>query len=204
VNSCNSFAIYERHNGEIAVAFRPEFIVDYALHSAVLHETGELGLPLLNNLAALTEDKIDSAEGLERTTIFVQMAKKYRAQDFRRRVLAAYEHRCAMCALQLELIDAAHILPVAAPKSTDETSNGIALCKLHHAAFDRNLIVLDESYKIAINDKAVQRLVDLDKVGGLKGFKQNLKTVIVLPADRRDYPNKEYIRAANAVKNSAG
>lgn len=59
---------------------------------------------------------------------------------FRERVLAAYRRRCAMCSLaHVELLDAARIVP-AADTGEPRVSNGIALCKLHHAAFDRHLL----------------------------------------------------------------
>jgi putative restriction endonuclease len=103
----------------------------------------------------------------------------------------------------LELIDAAHIIPVAASTSTDETKNGIALCKLHHTAFDRNLISFDERYKIEVSDSEVSRLTASNLVGGLKEFKQKLRTAIILPADRRDYPPPEYITEARKVRSWA-
>jgi hypothetical protein len=37
----------------------------------------------------------------------------------------------------VELLDAAHILPDGHPKGEPVVPNGLALCKLHHAAFDR-------------------------------------------------------------------
>lgn len=106
-----------------------------------------------------------------------------------------------MCAVQLELIDAAHIIPVAASNSTDETTNGIALCKLHHAAFDRNLISFDERYKIEVSDKETKRLTNENLAGGLKEFTRHLKTAIILPTDKRDYPSEVYIREARIVRN---
>jgi putative restriction endonuclease len=198
----HAFAIHKRHNGEIAVAFRPEFFVDYALNSASLHKTGkaEIDMSLLNGLDDLTDEKIDLIKNVERKIIISKIARKYREQDFRRRVLGAYQHQCAMCGVQLELIDAAHIIPVAAPTSTDETINGIALCKLHHAAFDRNLISFNENYKIEVSSAEENRLSAVNLVGGLKEFKKNLKSAIILPADKRDYPKSNYIKEARSVR----
>ncbi len=48
-----------------------------------------------------------------------------------------------MCGLGLDLIESAHILPVAAPGSVDEVRNGLALCANHHRAFDRHRIWVD-------------------------------------------------------------
>ncbi|MBS0309170.1 MAG: HNH endonuclease, partial [Proteobacteria bacterium] len=165
----HAFAMHHRQNGEIAVAFRPEFLADYALNASSLHATGQAAadMSLLNSLETLTDSQIVTVKNQGRQVVLTQIAKKFRASDFRRRVLGAYEHRCAVCGVQLKLIDAAHIIPVAASSSTDETKNGIALCKLHHFAFDRNLLSFDERYKIEISDSEVERLTAENLAAGL-------------------------------------
>lgn len=201
----HAFSIHRRQNGEIVVAFRPEFLVDYAINSESLHKTGKAveDLSLLNSLDSLTDAQIGAVTNKERQVILSRIARKYRAHDFRRRVLGAYEHRCAVCGVQLELIDAAHIIPVADPTSTDETTNGIALCKIHHAAMDRNLISFDEKYRIEISESEIERLADANLAGGIKEFKRHLKTAIILPTDRRDYPSPTYIKQARSVRSWA-
>jgi len=60
---------------------------------------------------------------------------------FRERVLDAYRERCAFCSLRRrELLDAAHIIPDSEPGGVAEVRNGIALCRLHHATFDRHVV----------------------------------------------------------------
>ena len=198
----HAFSIHRRHNSEIVVAFRPEFLVDYARNAETLHKPGSKAnaLSLLNSLDTITDEQLGTIPNKERRIILSQIARKYRAQDFRRRVLGAYEHHCAVCGVQLELIDAAHIVPVADPASTDETSNGLALCKLHHAAFDRNLVSIDENYKIELSETEIARLENVNLAGGLSGFKKHLKSAIILPADRRDYPNPIYIKQARSIR----
>ena len=198
----HAFSIHQRHNGEIAVAFRPEFLVEYALNAESLHKTGKAAedLSLLNSLDSITDAQIGAVASKQRQIILTQIAKKYRAYDFRQRVLGAYEHRCAACGVQLKLIDAAHIVPVADPTSTDETTNGIALCKIHHAAMDRKLISFDEKYKIEISESEIERLAEVGLAGGIREFKQHLKAAIILPTDRRDYPSPAYIKQARAVR----
>ena len=64
--------------------------------------------------------------------------RRLHQRAFRERVLRAYRHQCALCRLRhSELLDAAHILPDAEPEGEPVVRNGIALCRLHHAAFDR-------------------------------------------------------------------
>lgn len=57
-------------------------------------------------------------------------------------VLDAYNRRCAMCGLGLNLVQGAHVYPASAPGSPDVVSNGIALCANHHVAFDRHEIAV--------------------------------------------------------------
>ena len=45
---------------------------------------------------------------------------------------------------------------------SDETSNGIALCVLHHRVFDRNLVTSNGDYQI-INEKQGNKGIDLAK-----------------------------------------
>lgn len=57
---------------------------------------------------------------------------------FRERVLRAYRHQCAFCRLRhAELLDAAHIIPDTESEGQPSVSNGLSLCRLHHATFDR-------------------------------------------------------------------
>lgn len=197
-----AFAIHYRGNGEIAVAFRPEFFVEYALNAETLHSTGQTtdDLTLLNNLGALSDTVISEVQNQERRVVISQIARRYRATDFRRRVVGAYGHRCAMCGVQLELIDAAHIIPVASDRSTDETRNGISLCKLHHAAMDQNLVSFDERYRVEVSPAEVARLRAANLVGGLAEFEQSLRTAIILPNDRRDYPPPDYISESRVIR----
>lgn len=60
---------------------------------------------------------------------------------FRPRVLRAYGSRCALCRLgHAQLLDAAHIVPDGQARGEPVVPNGLALCKIHHAAYDSNII----------------------------------------------------------------
>src|SRR5690606_35052503 len=111
------------------VAFRPEFLMDYAINARSLHRVGEAhgDYEVLSEIERIQPEDVDSITNEERRKVVSTIVRRYRASDFRKRVLGAYEHKCAMCGVQLELIDAAHILPVAADQSTDDTNNGVAL-----------------------------------------------------------------------------
>ena len=199
----HAFSIHRRHNGEIAIAFRPEFLVEYALSAESMHRSGKAveDIAVLNSLDSITDAQIGAVANTQRRIIISQIARKYRAHDFKQRVLGAYGNRCAVCGVQLKLIDAAHIIPVADPSSTDETANGIALCKIHHAAMDRNLISVNENYRIEVSSTEINKLEKDGLHGGIKVFRQHLKTAILLPADRRDYPKPTYFKRARVVRN---
>ena len=69
---------------------------------------------------------------------------------FRAQVLAAYDNRCALCRLRhLELLDAAHIRSDSVGGEPVVT-NGIAMCKIHHAAFDSLLMAVRPDYAIEV------------------------------------------------------
>jgi putative restriction endonuclease len=72
-------------------------------------------------------------------------------QAFREKVLIAYRHQCSLCRLKhQELLDAAHITPDRDPEGEPIITNGIALCKLHHAAYDNFIIGVSPDYIIHV------------------------------------------------------
>lgn len=79
-------------------------------------------------------------------------------RTFRTQVLDAYQHRCAMCSIKFdELLEAAHIIPDSAPDGEAVVPNALALCNLHHAAFDRLLVDVDDDFRIVLSDEFQRR-----------------------------------------------
>ena len=95
---------------------------------------------------------------------------------------------------------AVDILPVAADGSTDETSNGVALCSLHHDAMDNSLVSFNAGYRIELSARALVELGNRKLLGGHKEFQAGLKPAILLPADKRDYPNKRFIERGREAR----
>jgi len=197
----NAFATQVKEN-EIVAAFRPIFLADYALSSANLHKTGKAqrDMALLNNLDTLTDDEIEEVADKTRRTIIRTIATKFRAANFRDNVLRAYGHKCAFCQVQLALLDAAHIIPVSAPNSTDEIVNGLALCKLHHFAYDSNLVSFDEAYRIQLSKRRLDELVAKGLDGGLSAFKSNIGTSLILPRNKAHHPKASYIEKSRLLR----
>jgi putative restriction endonuclease len=75
---------------------------------------------------------------------FAEVRQRYHQVRFRRDVLLAYRERCAVCSLRgPELVEASHIIRDSDPEGIAAVVNGIALCSIHHAAYDRNLMGID-------------------------------------------------------------
>jgi len=108
---------------------------------------------------------------------------------FRERVIRAYQERCALCSLHhQELLDAAHITPDRDPEGEPVVSNGVALCKLHHAAFDRLFFAIRPDYLIEVRQSI------LDEHDGpmlVVGLQQIHERRILLPRRPSDRPDPE-------------
>ncbi len=201
----NGFSPCNKGNNEIAVAFRPDFFVNYIqcldqLHSfgtsakdfEVLEEVSEQPLELNTALIQQVSE--------QRQITVIQLSKKLRDTSFKARVLNAYGNRCAFSGLQLKLIDAAHILPVSFDTSTDDTSNGIALSALYHRAYDRGIVTLNEQYQIIVNSIEMQKLKEIGFDSGMDKFIKDLRPIINVPPAITDRPNINFIKEANKLR----
>lgn len=201
----NGFSACERGNGEIAIAFRPDFFGDYVRDLEELHRLGnsQLEVKVIEQVAAgHLEINSTAVQELpeDRQVIITTVSRKLREKSFTKRVLAAYGNKCAFSGMQLKLVDAAHILPVSEPTSTDETSNGIALSALYHRAFDRGLVTINEQYQILVHNQKLEELRENGFDGGLDRFQELLRPVIIVPSSISDRPNANFIREANRLR----
>lgn len=179
----------------IVVAFRSPMLADYAYARDEIHEVqSDEEVELIERLDTASQQDIDRGVPAPRRIVFRAVAVRYRAHDFRDRVLTAYGSQCAVCDAQLGLVDAAHISPVSFEGSTDETSNGVALCKLHHFAFDTALISFDHRYKVEVSKGRLDDLEDDGLPGGAVRFRKDLFKRLALPAREVDWPSARYIR----------
>lgn len=81
------------------------------------------------------------------------IAQRVHQTEFRARVLHAYSDMCAICGMPFaSLLDAAHIRPYGTPGSTAHAvSNGLALCTIHHRAYDRKLLGIDGERRLYVH-----------------------------------------------------
>lgn len=205
--AANGLATHLRQNQEIVIAFRPELFVDYVRNMTELHDFGRStrDIAQLETLIERTTTDDDfvindgdlGAVSGTRKSVTRTVVKKVRDSTFQRRVLNAYGSKCALCNVQLKLIDAAHILPVDVTGSTDYTSNGIALCALHHRAYDNSFVTFNERYETLVSDYKVKHLRAIGHDGGLREFLANLRPMIILPPTATDRPHTTYVTQAN-------
>jgi putative restriction endonuclease len=109
-------------------------------------------------------------------------------KSFRERVLDAYQSQCSLCRIKhRELLDAAHIIPDEHPEGEPRITNGIALCKLHHAAFDNMFIGLSPSYTIKVRSDI---LGEDDGPMLIHGLKELHNKAILLPSREIYWPDR--------------
>ncbi len=119
----------------------------------------------------------------------IESEKKIREPGFRRTIMRIYDYTCAVCKLQIltlngeSVTEAAHIIPFN-KSNNDDVRNGISLCKLHHWAFDKYLISVDESYNVIVSELMTEQGPTEWMLKTLYG-----KTIL-LPAQKELYPDQ--------------
>jgi putative restriction endonuclease len=196
-------SFHRKTNDEIAVGIRPDMFMAYATNAAILHRAGrDAGVLRLLNLAAenrpLPPQAIESLSA-DRQRVITTVSKLTREAGFRRRVLFAYGNRCAVTRVQLQLVDAAHIMPVGSPGSVDHVRNGLALSPTYHRAFDAGLIYLNANYEMRLNRGKIAALRAMNLAMGVDTFTAPLGPIF-LPPDPQQHPSPEFIRNANRVR----
>lgn len=112
-------------------------------------------------------------------------------QQFRRLVLAAYREQCAICRLRhVQLLDAAHILPDRHPRGSAAVPNGLGLCKIHHSAYDANIIGIDADARVHVREDILR-----EKDGPMlkHGIQEVAGGRLILPRNAAARPNPDYL-----------
>jgi putative restriction endonuclease len=112
-------------------------------------------------------------------------------RPFRAAVLRAYKTACAVCSFRhSDLLDAAHIHEDAAG-GRPVVSNGLTLCKMHHAAYDRRILGITPDYEVRINADVLHEIDGPMLQHGMQGFPG--QRLMVLPERRRDQPDRSLL-----------
>jgi putative restriction endonuclease len=131
------------------------------------------------------------AEGADSRRRYVtgKVRVRLHQRTFRERVLLAYQRSCAFCRFRhAELLDAAHITPDSDPLGEPVVSNGMALCRLHHGAFDRHFLAVDPD-RLTIEVRP-DLLDETDGPTLIHGIQKLHGRRIHLPRSSRDRPDR--------------
>lgn len=134
----------------------------------------------------------DSKESeIKRAYLTASVRIRLHQRSFRERVLDAYRSTCAFCRLRhRELLDAAHIVPDSDPAGDPKITNGIALCKIHHAAFDALMLGITPDYRILVRNDILDEEDGPMLQYGLKGL-HNGK--LILPVAKIHWPDQHFL-----------
>lgn len=163
--------------------FFPAYVVsDHPERREFSLDLTELGARHLDGLAA-------DAPSREYRARIVQ-SRMHQAR-FRQAVLRAYRSSCAVCRLKRgELVEAAHIVGDA-DGGEPVVPNGMALCKLHHAAFDRHILGVRPDLKIVIRQDVLDETDGPMLKHGLQEF--HGVDLSVLPSTVAERPSTEFL-----------
>lgn len=145
-----------------------------------------------DQMAALSPPLADPVKTAARREYATRaVLQRLHQQQFRRMVLSAYRDQCSICRLRhVELLDAAHILPDRHPLGEPLVTNGLGLCKIHHSAYDAQIIGIDPEARVHVRADVLN-----EKDGPM--LKHGLQEVagkrLILPRSKDLHPNREFL-----------
>lgn len=136
---------------------------------------------------------LKSAEESRKVDPLIAPETPLRSAAFRGVIMTLYDYTCAACRLRIitldgaSAVDAAHIVPFS-ESHDDSIGNGLALCKLHHWAFDEGLLALDNTYVLLVSTA-------FDETGPPALLLKNLQSKkILLPSQKPFFPSIQAVR----------
>jgi putative restriction endonuclease len=149
-----------------------------------------------------TPDFVSNIATARRAYVTRLTQQRLHQAGFRARVIRAYQEHCAVCHLRhFELLDAAHILPDKHPKGDPVVSNGLALCKLHHAAFDGHILGVRPDLIVEIREDILREQDGPMLIHGLQGF-QGARILIPTRPDLQ--PDRDFLAERYEIFRNAG
>lgn len=134
------------------------------------------------------------AEQFLRRYLKVETRRRLFQAVFRGTVMRAYEGRCAVCSLQHgQLLDAAHIIPDSDDDGVASVVNGMALCKIHHAAFDVGILGIRPDFVVQIQSELMH---EVDGPMLRHGLQEMHGSRIRVPSARAERPRADLLERA--------
>lgn len=122
---------------------------------------------------------------------------KLRNRVFRQAVIESYDFKCAVCGMKIYSpntlqweVEAAHIVPHSS-NGKDDILNGLALCRLHHWAFDVGWFALEDNYKVIASKKINDLPSDFGKMWNYDFIRHlsDANLIISLPENQKIHPH---------------
>lgn len=111
---------------------------------------------------------------------------------FRSMVMRAYRESCAVCSLRHSvLLDAAHIVEDRHELGVAAVRNGLALCKIHHAAYDAGILGVRPDLVVEIRRDILAEIDGPMLEHGLKG--NHGSRLRVVPSSPRERPDTDLL-----------
>lgn len=163
--------------------FFPAFVIaDHPERREFSLDLTELGMPSFQDVAAEAPARSYRAQ--------IVQTRMHQAR-FRQAVLRAYRSCCSVCRLKRgELVEAAHIISDS-EGGEPVVQNGLALCKLHHAAFDRHILGIRPDLRIVIRHDVLTEVDGPMLIHGLQDFHE--ERLSVLPSRSSDRPSAAFL-----------
>lgn len=141
-----------------------------------------------SSIQRLVETDVVSEDYYRRKYITSTVKSRLHQRSFRERVLAAYRNQCTFCRLKhSELLDAAHIIADGSEWGLPVVSNGLSLCKIHHAAFDRHLVGVSPEYDIVVREDVLE---EIDGPMLKHGIQELHGQRLILPGSKGEWPDR--------------
>lgn len=168
-----------------------QYLAIYPLYVAG-REGGTFLLSPDETFGRLPEAPDSALEVVMKRYVLAETKRRLHQPVFRAHILRAYGRRCAVCALgHVELLDAAHIIPDAHELGVPAVHNGMALCKLHHSAYDSHLLGITPDRTVEIAPRVLTEVDGPTLKYGLQ--ERHGQDLMVLPHTRSDWPDAELL-----------
>lgn len=137
----------------------------------------------------------------EKKVVNVTKEITLRLRGFRQAIIEAYDFKCAVCGMKLNSpnkllweVEAAHIVPHSY-KGRDDIWNGLALCHLHHWAFDVGWFTLENDFTIRVSSQVDSLPSDFGRLSDYEFIRilARKSSKILLPARKEIYPHQNAI-----------